>query len=214
MTRPIRIAVGILAVWVALALYWLRGVQHQVAQLEQPAPSEERARREVTQPAVASPSDAAAKAILFWAAEDGTGLRPVEIELPLSPDPAQRAMQLLDALATRAPSDRQRTLPLDTALLEFYLLVDGTAIADFSDALARSVPSGILSEQLAVDSITRTLAANVKEIRRVKIVIQGQEAETLAGHVDLTRFFELRAPQSDEKAAAAKLEEAPAPKQP
>jgi hypothetical protein len=46
-----------------------------------------------------------------------------------------------------------------------------------------------LSEQIAVDSITHTLAANVSSISRLKILIHGQEAETLAGHVDLTGFF-------------------------
>jgi hypothetical protein len=42
---------------------------------------------------------------------------------------------------------------------------------------------------LAVNSITQTLAANVPSIVRLKILIHGQEADTLAGHVDLTGFF-------------------------
>ena len=79
-----------------------------------------------------------------------------------------------------------RTLPPDAVLLAFYLLPDGTGIADFSEALATSIPSGIESEQVAVDSITRTLAANVPQVVRLKILIHGQEVETLAGHLDLT----------------------------
>jgi hypothetical protein len=51
------------------------------------------------------------------------------------------------------------------------------------------MPSGILSEQMAVDSIAQTLGANVPSIRRLKILIHGQEAETLAGHIDLTGVF-------------------------
>jgi hypothetical protein len=82
-----------------------------------------------------------------------------------------------------------RTLPPDAVLLSFYLLPDGTAIADFSEALATSIPSGIESEQLAVDSITRTLEANVPQVQRLKILIHGQEVETLAGHLDLMRTF-------------------------
>ena len=83
----------------------------------------------------------------------------------------------------------QRTLPTDTVLLQFYLLPDGTAVADFSEALSGSMPSGILSEQMAVDSIARTLEANLSAARRLKILIRGQEVETLAGHLDLTGFF-------------------------
>ena len=68
-------------------------------------------------------------------------------------------------------------------------------MADFSDALVSEIPSGILSEQLVVDSITQTLENNVPSLRRLKILIHGQEVETLAGHVDLTGFFDLNPPQ-------------------
>jgi len=51
------------------------------------------------------------------------------------------------------------------------------------------MPSGILSEQLAVQSIAQTLGANVTGIRQLKILIHGQEAETLAGHLDLYGLF-------------------------
>jgi hypothetical protein len=40
-----------------------------------------------------------------------------------------------------------------------------------------------------VDSITRTLEANVPKVQRLKILIHGQEVETLAGHLDLTGTF-------------------------
>ena len=82
-----------------------------------------------------------------------------------------------------------RTLPPDAALLAFYFLQDGTAVADFSEALATSIPSGIQSEQLAVDSIASTLEANVPQVQRLKILIHGQEVDTLAGHLDLTQTF-------------------------
>ena len=70
-------------------------------------------------------------------------------------------------------------------------LPDGTAVADFSEALGTSIPSGIQSEQLAVDSIARTLEANVPQVQRFKILIHGQEVETLAGHFDLTQTFQV-----------------------
>jgi spore germination protein GerM len=100
-----------------------------------------------------------------------------------------RAKQVLNTLLAGPVDSDLRTLPPDAALLAFYLLPDGTAIADFSEALATSTPSGILSEQLAIDSIARTLEANVPQVRRLKILIHGQEMDTLAGHVDLTQMF-------------------------
>ena len=152
--------------------------------------SEEQARRELTQSLTANPAEARVKAKLFWAsnAHDGS-LTPVSIDLPLSSDPALRAKQVLNTLLAGPADPELRTLPPDAVLLAFYLLPDGTGIADFSEAMASSIPSGIESEQQAVDSLTRTLAANVPQVLRLKILIHGQEVETLAGHLDLTGSF-------------------------
>ena len=121
-------------------------------------------------------------------AEDGT-LTPVTIDLPLSSDPALRAKQILNTLLAGPVDSEARTLPPDAALLAFYILPDGTGIADFSEAMATSIPSGIQSEQRAVDSIARTLEADVPQVMRLKILIHGQEVDTLAGHIDLTQTF-------------------------
>ena len=43
----------------------------------------------------------------------------------------------------------------------------------------------------ACKKIRRTLEKNVSGLRRLKILIHGQEVDTLAGHVDLTGFFDL-----------------------
>ena len=152
--------------------------------------SAEQARRELTQPVPMNPADPRVKARLFWLSDsDNSVLAPVTVELPLSSDPVLRSKQVLNTLLAAPVDVELRTLPPDAVLLAFYILPDGTAIADFSEAFATSTPSGIASEQLAVDSLTQTLAANVPEVKRLKILIHGQEAETLAGHVDLTGTF-------------------------
>ena len=166
----------------------LRRNIRQAAKLQQR--SEEQARRELTQPTVINPSDPKVKAKLFWAsgADDGT-VSAVTVELPLSNEPVLRAKQVLNTLLAGPVDTELRTVPPDAALLAFYLLPDGTAIADFSEALGTSTPSGIQSEQMAVDSIARTLEANVPKVQRLKILIHGQEVETLAGHLDLSQVF-------------------------
>ena len=170
--------------------------------------TEEQARRELTQPMVINPADPRVKAKLFWAsgADDGA-VSPVTIELSLSRDPVLRSKQVLNTLLAGPVDAELRTLPPDAALLSFYLLPDGTAIADFSEALATSIPSGIESEQMAADSITKTLAANVPQVRRLKILIHGQEVETLAGHLDLNQAFVV----NSDAGASAKVTSLPAP---
>lgn len=204
MPRYLKIALAVLAVAVVIGLISLRGLQRHLQRLAQAQSSEEQARHRVLAPPISTASDVVVKAKIFWAAGPDK-VAPVEIDLPLSADPVERSRQLLQALATNPPTPGQRTIPADAVLLGFYILPDGTAVADFSDALASEMPSGIVSEAMAVNSIVQTLASNVPVLRRLKILIHGQEVETLAGHVDLTGFFDLNpgAPQPSPAASTA-----------
>jgi spore germination protein GerM len=182
------VALGIAVLGAAIYFPILRKRVKTTAKITEP--SEEQARRELTQAVAPSPSDPVVKVRMFWISpEDESALAPVTIQLALSKDPVLRVKQVLNTLLAGPVDSDLRTLPPDAALLSFYLLPDGSAIADFSEALATSSPSGIQSEQLAVDSIARTLEANVPQVKRLKILIHGQELDSLAGHVDLTQFF-------------------------
>ena len=193
MSRWVKIVVVALAAAVLAGAFYFPALRRSVLRLAWLARTEQQARRDIVQPPIATPTDVKVKARIFWNSTAAPGtLEPVEIELPLSADPVLRSRQLIGALTVEVPSEQQRTLPADATLLEFYLLSDGTAIADFSDALTTDTPSGILSEELAVDSIVRTLAANVQPVRRLKILIHGAGTETLAGHVDLSGFIVVR----------------------
>jgi hypothetical protein len=191
MARWIRLVLGGLVGAVIVAALYFPVLKRRVTQTAKVVlQSEEQARRELTQPVAVNPSEPRVKARLYWASNaDDAALTPVTIDLPLSADPVLRSKQVLNTLLAGPVDSELRTLPPDAVLLAFYLLPDGTAIADFSEALATSIPSGIVSEQLAVDSITRTLAENVPQVMRLKVLIHGQEVETLAGHLDLTGAF-------------------------
>jgi len=190
MPRWMRWLAAMLAVAVVFSAFSLLRLRRREREMRRNAQrSEEQAIRELTRPTV-TPSDVLTKAELFWAsADDPQALAPVIIELPLSKEPALRAKQVLNTLLAGPVDVGLRTLPADAALIEFYLLPDGTAIADFTEALSSSMPSGIQSEEMAVESIERTLEANVPQVRRLKILIHGQEVDTLAGHLDLTGYF-------------------------
>lgn len=186
-SRP---ALVVLVVAVILSLAYLPHLSHRVSQISNDQRQAEQALRQMTQQPILTPTDAPLKTRLFFATPAQPGvLTPTDVQLALSADPVQRAKQLIAALITNAPSPSQRTIPADATLLAFYILPDGAAIADFSDALSTGTPSGILSEQLVVNSVTQTLAVGVPQIRRIKILLHGQEADTLAGHLDLTVFY-------------------------
>lgn len=211
MPRNLKIALVALAVAVVIGLLSLGGLHRRMQRMAQTQTSEEQARREVLAPPISTPTDVMVQAKIFWAS-GANHVAPVVIQLPLSADPVQRSRQVLHALMNNPPTADQRTIPADAVLLGFYMLPDGTAIADFSDALTAETPSGILSEQMVVDSIARTLESNVPSLHRLKILIHGQEADTLAGHVDLTGFFDLNvAPPASSTPLSSATTAQPAP---
>jgi spore germination protein GerM len=189
---PFWLAGGLLAAVIIAALYFptLRRQVNKAKNLTEK--TAEQARRELLPVAPVTSGEPRVKAKMYWGSTaNDDRLLPVTIELPLSSDPSLRAKEILNTLLAGPVDPEARTLPPDAALLAFYILPDGTAVADFSEALANSIPSGIQSEQLAVDSITRTLEANVPQVQRLKILIHGQEVDTLAGHLDLTQTFQV-----------------------
>jgi spore germination protein GerM len=80
-----------------------------------------------------------------------------------------------------------RTLPAQVKIREVFIDDQGTAYVDFSEALSQTHPGGPWAEMLTLRSIMQTVVANVPEIKRVQILIEGREVETLAGHVDIRR---------------------------
>jgi Sporulation and spore germination len=201
-SRNLKIILAILSVLVAIGLISLGGIWKRVKRLEETPTSEEEARQEVLAPQISTATDVSTNAKVFWAAGPDS-IAPVDVAMPLSADRVERSKQLLQELITKPPSESQRTLPADAVLTDFYILPDGTAVADFSGALSSELPSGILSESMAVNSIVETLASNVAGLLRLKILIHGQEVDTLAGHVDLTGFFDLTAPETPPSTPAA-----------
>ncbi len=127
---------GLLGAVIIAALYFpiLKRRVKQTAKIE--PQTEEQARRDLTQSLTAPPTEPRIKAKLFWAskADDGS-LAPMNIDLPLSNDPVLRSKQVLNTLLAGPVNAELRTLPPDAVLLAFYLLPDGTGIADFSEAL-------------------------------------------------------------------------------
>jgi Sporulation and spore germination len=195
LSKGLKTTIAVLTVMVVLGLITLPGLRRALQGLERVPRTEEQARREVMQQPISTPTDVNAEAQMYWlAAAPSASLEASTIELPLSANPVERSKQLLNALITRAPAPERRTLPPEATLLAFYIQPDGTAIADFSDDVTSGMASGILSEQLAVSSVAQTLGANMTGIRQLKILIHGQEAETLAGHLDLYGVFPVNSP--------------------
>jgi hypothetical protein len=136
-------------------------------------------------PAAAGPR---IKATLFFATEDGRRLRGIESEVPLADDPVAQVRAIVEALLTTAPpAPLASTIPPGTTLRGVYLSRRNEVFVDLDATVRTAHPGGSLQELLTVYSLVNTIVVNLPSITEVQILINGQEADTLAGHMDLRR---------------------------
>jgi spore germination protein GerM len=108
---------------------------------------------------------------------------------PVAPSqtPFDRVRASLQELIAGPKGNALRTVSAEVKIREVFIDDQGTAYVDFSEALSRTHPGGPWAEMLTLRSIMQTLVANVPELKRVQILIEGREVETLAGHMDIRR---------------------------
>ncbi len=147
-----------------------------------------------TRPVVAPVAGPSERVILFVAYDDTGVLHAQTAYIPLPSVRQQRAEELLRALlALYLDKSSPHPLPQGSDVRSVYLVDPGLAVIDMNAAFADGHRSGVLSEELTIASLIQTLSANLPGIQRVKILVEGKERDTLAGHADLTGFFDVPA---------------------
>jgi spore germination protein GerM len=100
-------------------------------------------------------------------------------------DPVGLADAIVKALIKGPQKGLVKTIPADTRLKAIFITPDGTCYIDLSEAVRKNHPGGSRSELLTLYSMVNSLVLNVPQIERVQILIDGNQAPTLAGHIDL-----------------------------
>ena len=147
-----------------------------------------------TRPVVPPAAGPTERITLFVAYDDVGVLHAQSAQIPLPSVRQQRAEELLRALlALYLDKSSPHPLPQGADIRSVYLVDPGLAVIDINAAFADGHRSGVLSEELTVASLIQTLSANISGILRVKILVEGKERETLAGHADLSAIFDVSA---------------------
>ena len=129
-------------------------------------------------------------ATLFYASGDGETLVPVQREIVLAEGIVPQGREILSAQLERAPDRRVSVIPEGTTLRAFYVTDRGDAFVDLSAEVSSKHPGGSSAELLTVYALVNAITANLPTVRRVQILINGLEADTLAGHIDLRNPLE------------------------
>lgn len=96
---------------------------------------------------------------------------------------------IVEALIDGPREALMRTIPEGTSLRAFHVLQNGTAYVDLSKEIRENHIGGARSELITVYSLVNSIVLNLTEVDAVKILIDGQEETTLAGHIDLRYPF-------------------------
>jgi spore germination protein GerM len=147
-----------------------------------------------TQPVAPPVSGSSEQVTLYVAYDDAGVLRPKAVRITLPTGRQERAAEILRALLTLyLDKFSPHALGPGSDIRDVYLVDPGLAVIDLNAAFADNHRSGVLVEELSVVSLVQTLSANIPGITRVKILVEGNERETLAGHADLSNFFDVPA---------------------
>jgi hypothetical protein len=124
-------------------------------------------------------------ATLYYVSEDGLSLPGIQREIPFGEPIVDQARRIVEAQLAAAPPPYVSPVPAGTSLRALFVGERGDAFVDLSGEVRAKHPGGALGELFTVYAIVNAITVNLPAITRVQILIDGKEADTLAGHVDL-----------------------------
>ena len=121
---------------------------------------------------------------------DDSGMKLVEVERKITVDDEIDKYLTAVELLREDPAEANltRIFP-DNASLRSVTVDDDMATVDFDGSILKSFVGGSTGEEFLIGSIVDTLT-NFPEVRCVKFLVDGQEIETLSGHMDLSAPLE------------------------
>ena len=127
---------------------------------------------------------------LTIAYDDDGMFRSRDASTVLPAEPGARARQILQTLVSEYVN-RPSPHPLaeGSAVNNVFWVNQKFAVVDLNEALADGHRSGIMVEDFTLISLIDTLGANFPQLQQVKILVDGKERETLAGHADLKSIY-------------------------
>ena len=143
----------------------------------------------VPKSAEATGEKALTKTVTLFFISDDDLLHKETREITAGPTEADEAERALAELIRGSEEGLVSPLPPGTRVRQVFIAKDGLATVDFSRDIAENFAYGSTSELAAVYSVVNTLVYNFKPVKKVVLLVEGAERETLGGHVDLSRAF-------------------------
>jgi spore germination protein GerM len=159
----ILIVLAVVAVWLGLT------------KVRAPAPSQQAAK-----------PDSVMAVTLYFGQADGSGLVPEARDIKATDVPLESVKRVLEALLAGPTGGGVALIPPAVKVRGVY--IDGkTAYVDFSQELVDGFAGGSAGEYLLVASIVQTVCGACPDVQAVRILVGGQELDSIGGHLDVSR---------------------------
>ena len=92
----------------------------------------------------------------------------------------------LDEMSKKPLNDKlSPAVPQGSEIRSVFVDEKGCAYLDFKRNLSDKHPGGTVGELNTIKAIVRTVASNFHDIKNIRILMEGKDASTIAGHVDI-----------------------------
>lgn len=124
---------------------------------------------------------------IFFPWPEGRKLKPEKRTLTLVGGLEERVAALFGMLS-KGPLDKGSFMTLAPfELKHIFIDQNGLAYLDLAAPPAKEGNLGAIDESLLVYSIVNTVIFNFPEVKKVKFLLNGEEKETFAGHIDISK---------------------------
>ncbi|MFZ1946575.1 MAG: GerMN domain-containing protein [bacterium] len=129
---------------------------------------------------------------LYFGSRDGSSLVPEEREIKATGAVLEDLRRVVEALiAGPAGGAGAGLFPADVSVRGVY--INGkTAYIDFSRQIVDNFAGGSAAEYLLVASIVETVCADFPEVDSVALLVDGEQVETIGGHLDVSKALRAR----------------------
>jgi spore germination protein GerM len=123
---------------------------------------------------------------LYFGSADGSSLVHEVRTLPSQEKPLDNLRKLVEALIAGPREDGIGAIPASVRLRGVFLH-EKTAVIDFSGEIVGDFSGGSTSEYILISSLVQTICGNVPQVEAVRILVQGEEVETIGGHISVAK---------------------------
>jgi spore germination protein GerM len=126
---------------------------------------------------------------LYYLSGTGVTFSTEEREISFSSSLQEQARRVVQQLLAGSQQGRGSPFPAGVQLRDLFITPQGLAFVDLSQELIANHPGGTCAEELTIYSLTNTLITNFPAVKKVRILVEGREIQSLAGHLDLSKPY-------------------------